>query len=93
MSVDSDFTGLRRQVRASIRWVVPPGRGKAGMAFRRAAFSLCREALATKKEANFCWWESCYSFNRPFSCIRHWFMEVSESEGRYPIDLVNFLNR
>ena len=91
--MDSDCTGLRLPVRASIRWAKPLRQGKAETTLCRAAFSLRKEALAAIKEVNCCWWESCYSFSRLSSCIRRWFMEVSKSKGRSPIGLVDFLNR
>ena len=47
--MDLDYTGLRRLVGASIRWVVSLGWGKAKTAFRRVAFSLRKEALAAIK--------------------------------------------
>ena len=84
--VDSDYTGLRRSARVSIKWAVPSGRGKAGTAFRRVAFSSHRKALATIKEANYCWWESCSSFCRLSCCTRRWFMDSSDSDGRSPTD-------
>ena len=33
------------------------------VAFRKVAFSSRKAALAAKKEANCCWWDSCWSFN------------------------------
>ena len=86
LSVDSNRTGLRQSVKVSIRWAVPSEWGKAGMAFRRAAFSSRRKALTARKKANCCWWEFCCSFSRLSSYTRHWFMESLEPDGRSPID-------
>ena len=90
--MDLDCTGLRRSSESSIQWVVLSERGKVGALLSRVAFSSRKEALVARKEANCYWWESYCSFSCLFSCIRHWFMEVSESEGRSPINLVDFLN-
>ena len=86
LSVDSNCLGLRQSVKVSIQWAEPSEWGKAGMAFRRAAFSSRREALTARKEANCCWWEFCCSFSCLYSYTRRWFVESSEPDGRSPIN-------
>ena len=54
--MDSDCTWLRWLSGSSTRWVVLFGRGKVGAAFCKAAFSLRKEALVARKEANYYWW-------------------------------------
>ena len=48
---------------------------------RKAAFSSCKAALVAKKEANCCWWDSCWSFSISSNDSSRYFNVDSELEG------------
>ena len=53
--MDSDRARLRGIIRLPRRGMV--------VTLHKVAFSSCKAALASKKETNYCWWDSCSSYS------------------------------